>query len=127
MAARRTLFRRTVLQSAATAALPLVHIRSAGAAGTLKIATGSNLTPGADEVRRKAIEQWAAQTKTEVQVDFLSQTGNQIGVVVAAEAQAKTGHDIALLGYGGPVTYAHLLASADDVIGWLTKAYGPVN
>src|SRR5215470_1278434 len=114
MAAHRTLSRRTALQSAAVAALPLVHIRTAGAAGELKIATVTSFVPGADEVRRKAIEQWAAQTKTEVQVDFISQSGNQMRVVMAAEAQAKTWHDIVHSSYD-PVVYAHLWAPADDV------------
>ena len=58
------LSRRAALKfGAAVAALPLVHIRTAGAAGKLKVAFGSSLVPGADDALRKLIGQWARRQK----------------------------------------------------------------
>ena len=120
--------RRTALQlGAAAAALPLAHIRTTGAAGTLKIALGSHLTPGADTALQKLIEQWATQANTQVQIDFLSGANRQLFLVAAAEAQARSGHDVMHMGYSDPVTYAELLEPVDDVVGRLERKYGSVN
>jgi ABC-type glycerol-3-phosphate transport system substrate-binding protein len=120
--------RRTALKVGAGAvALPLVHIRTAGAAGKLKTAFTTNFTPGADAALRNEIERWGAQTKTEVQVDFLSQTPDQMTMTLAAEAEAKSGHDVVRMGYAAVTTYARFLEPADDVVMRLQRTYGPIN
>jgi hypothetical protein len=90
-------------------------------------AIGSNLTSGADAALKKLIEQWATQANTQVQVDFLSVTNRQLFLVVAAEAQARSGHDVMHMGYNGPTTYAELLQPVGDVVARLEGKYGPVN
>jgi hypothetical protein len=55
--------------------LPLVHIGTAGAAGKLKVALGNSFVPGADAAIRALIGQWGEETKTEVQVDSVSELG----------------------------------------------------
>jgi hypothetical protein len=105
------------------ATLPLVHIRTAGAAGKLKVALPTSFTPGADAARRKLLEQWGEQTKTEVQVDFLSDPE----LTLAAEAQARIGHDVVRISSYFVSQYAHLLEPADEVVGRLQHTYGPVN
>ena len=65
------LSRRTALKiSAAAMALPLVYIRTAGAAGKLTVGLEDHPVPGAGAVMRKLVEDWAAKTKTDVQLQF---------------------------------------------------------
>ena len=120
--------RRAALQlGAATAALPLAHVRTAKSAATLRVALASSLVPGADAALQGLIERWATQANTQVQVDFLSLTNRQLLVVAAAEAQARSGHDVVHMLYSGPSTYAPLLEPVDDVVGRLERKYGPVS
>ncbi len=80
--------------AAGAAALPLVHIRTAGAAGKLAIAFWDHWVPNGNAVMQKQVDAWAATSKVEVQADFITSVGNKLLMTAAAEAQAKTGHDI---------------------------------
>ncbi len=62
---------------AAASALPLVHIRTAGAAGKLSIGFWDHWVPGGNEIMQKQVDAWAAQNKVEVQADFITGNGNQ--------------------------------------------------
>jgi spermidine/putrescine-binding protein len=89
---RRHVTRRSALAlGTAAAALPLVHIRTAGAAGKLSLALWDHWVPTGDDAMRKLVGAWAEKNKVDVQVDFLS---TNINMTKAAEAQAKTGHDV---------------------------------
>jgi len=85
--------RRGVLRaSAATTALPLVHIRTAGAAGKLTMGLWDHWVAEANPVLRSLVDEWGAKNKVEVQIDFIAST--KIPFTQAAEAQARTGHDV---------------------------------
>ena len=87
--------RRSALKlGAAAAALPLVHIRTAGAAGKLAVGFWDHWVPAGNDIMQKQVDAWAAQNKVEVTVDFITGNGNKLLMTGAAEAQAKTGHDI---------------------------------
>src|SRR6185437_12927659 len=91
----KRLSRRKALRlGAAAGALPLVHISTAGAAGRLSVALWDHWVPGGNDAMRKLIGPWAEKNKVNVQLDFLTAIGNKINITMAAEAQAKTGHDI---------------------------------
>jgi ABC-type glycerol-3-phosphate transport system substrate-binding protein len=125
---RTRITRRAALRTAAAAAaLPLVHVRTAGAAGKLKVAVTTNFTPGADAALQTAVGEWAAQTNTDVRIDILAQYGNQERLTIAAEAQARAGHDVVHLQFPDAANYAHLLEPVDDVVGRLEQKYGRVN
>ena len=79
---------------AAAAALPLVHIRTAGAAGKLAIGFWDHWVPAGNEIMQKQVNAWAEKNKVEVTADFITGNGNKLLITGAAEAQAKTGHDI---------------------------------
>ena len=68
-----------------------MHIRTAGAAGKLAVGFWDHWVPGANPVMRNQVNAWAEKNKVEVtsrlHFDSLQMTG-------AAEAQAKTGHDM---------------------------------
>src|SRR6478735_12653735 len=94
MQSRRLSRRRAVQIGAAATALPLVHIRTAGAAGKLNVGFWDHWVPGANDVMQKQVNAWAEKNKVEVTADFITSSGNKLLITGAAEAQSKTGHDI---------------------------------
>ncbi len=116
--------RGTMKLAAATAALPLVHIRTAGAAGKLNVGFWDHWVPKTNEVMTKQVQAWAEQNKVEVTIDFITSNGSKIEVTQAAESQAGTGHDT-LPFYNWEVqTYADRLEPVDDIVQRLTGKYG---
>ena len=107
MSKPRRLTRRRALQvTAATTALPLVHIRTAGAAGKLSIGFWDHWVPGGTEKMRQQVQAWADQNKVDVTADFITSQGQKLLLTAAAEAQAKTGHDALPFSSGMPSTTA---------------------
>ena len=120
--------RRRVLKiAAAGAALPLVHVRTAGAAGTLSVGFWDHGTPAGNDAMRRLVATWADQTKTSVQVDFITSVGGKNLLTIAAEAQARTGHDVMAFPTWGVRANAHLLEPVDDVIARLEAKHGKTN
>ena len=112
---------------AATAALPLVHIRTAGAAGKVSIGFWDHWVPSGNAIMQEQVDAWADKNKVEVQADFITGNGNKLGMTGAAEAQAKAGHD-ALAFFNWDVhNYADALEPIDDVMGRLIAANGQPN
>jgi len=119
---RRHVTRRSALAlGTATAALPLVHIRTAGAAGKLSLALWDHWVPTGDDAMRKLVGAWAEKNKVDVQVDFLS---TNINMTKAAEAQAKTGHDVYAFDQWTVQQYADSLDPVDDLMQRLIAKYG---
>ena len=107
-------------------ALPLVHVRTAGAAGKLNIGFWDHWVPGGNEIMQKQVDAWATQNKVEVQADFITGNGNKLSMTGAAEAQAKAGHD-ALTFFNWDVhNYADALEPIDDVMERLVATNGDV-
>src|SRR5471030_2631709 len=80
------LSRRSVVKlGAAAAALPLVHIRTAGAAGKLNIGFWDHWVPGANDVTQKQVTAWAEKNKVEVTADFITSSGGKLQLTPAAE------------------------------------------
>ena len=72
----------------------LVHIRTAGAAGKLSIGLWDHWVPGGTEKMRQQVQAWAAKSKVDVTADFITSQGNKLLLTAAAEAQARSGHDV---------------------------------
>jgi ABC-type glycerol-3-phosphate transport system substrate-binding protein len=117
----RRVTRRNALQlGAAAAALPLVHIRTAGAAGKLTVGFWDHWVPPANDMMKRQVRAWADKNKVDVTVDFITSNGSKIQITQAAEAQARTGHDF-LPFYNWEVnTYADQLEPVDDVVKAMT-------
>ena len=112
---------------AAAAALPLVHIRTAGAAGKLAIGFWDHWVPAGNDVMQKQVDAWAEKNKVEVTADFITGNGNKLLITGAAEAQAKTGHDMLhILQLGRAQPSAELLSRVDDVMKQLIGKNGAV-
>jgi ABC-type glycerol-3-phosphate transport system substrate-binding protein len=87
MVAPHPLSRRRALKlGAAAAALPLVHVRAAGAAGKVSIGFWDHWVPGANDVMKKQVVAWSDKTKVDVQADFITSIGNKLLLTMAAEA-----------------------------------------
>ncbi len=120
--------RRQALKTAAVAtALPLVNIRSAGAAGKLKLALWDHWVPSGDAALKTIVDAWAEKNKVDVQVDFLTAIGEKINITMAAEAQARTGHDIYAFDMWTVHEFADKLMPVDDIMKTLIGQYGKIS
>src|ERR1700723_3603747 len=124
---RRRVTRRNALKlGAAATALPLVHPRTAGAAGKLSLALWDHWVPTGNAAMKQLVDAWAEKNKVEVQLDFLTAIGEKINITMAAEAQAKTGHDVYAFDMWTVHEFADSLVPVDDVVKTLTDKYGKV-
>ena len=89
---RRQFVAVTAATSAALVTTP--YVRGAYAAGKLSIGFWDHWVPGANKASADLVNEWAAKEKVEVQIDYITSQGNKLLLTIAAEAQAKPGHDI---------------------------------
>jgi len=125
---QKTMTRRRVLGTAAMAATAMTtapFVRGAFAAGKLTIAFWDHWVPGANDAMTKLCQQWADKEKVDLKIDFVTSQGDKIMLTAAAEAQAKSGHDmITLTSWYGPA-HASELEPSDDIWDELIKRHGP--
>ena len=69
--------RRALRLAAATTVLPLVHIRTAGAAGKLNVGFWDHWVPAANGVMQKQVNTWAEANKVDVTIDFITSNGQK--------------------------------------------------
>ena len=112
---------------AASATLPLVHVRTAGAAGKLAIGLWDHWVPGANDVMTSIVKAWGEKNKVETTIDYITSVGNKNLLTLAAESQAKTGHDIQAFPAWEVRNNADNLEPMDDVVKRLSAKYGQVN
>ena len=112
---------------AASAALPLVHIRTAGAAGKVTAGLWDHWVPGANDVMTKLIKEWGDKNKVDVSIDYITSVGNKNLLTIAAEAQAKSGHDIQAFPTWEVRNNSDVLEPMDDVMKRLSAKYGAIN
>ena len=125
--AEKTMTRRRVLGTAAMATTALAaapFVRGAHAAGKLSVAFWDHWVPGANDAMTKLCKAWADKEKVELQIDFVTSQGDKLMLTAAAEAQARSGHDMITL----PLWYAPAqtdnLENSDDVWAELIKRHG---
>ncbi|MBV9250244.1 MAG: extracellular solute-binding protein [Acetobacteraceae bacterium] len=120
--------RRNALKLGASAAvLPLVHIRTAGAAGKLAVGVVDHWVPRANEMIKQQIDTWAEKNKVQAQVDRITTVGAKLQLTGTAESQAATGHDMMTFIAWDPQSHASKLAPMDDVMKRLVAKYGEMN
>jgi ABC-type glycerol-3-phosphate transport system substrate-binding protein len=118
--------RRALKIAAASAALPLVHIRTGRAAGKVSIGFWDHWVPEGNEIMKKQCAAFGAAHQVEVQPDFITSVGSKNILTIAAEAQAKTGHDVQQFPEWEVQNHADQLEPVDDVMKRLTDKYGSV-
>ena len=122
-----TTTRRRVLQGATATMLAMPFVRGAHAAGRLSVGFWDHWVPGANAPLEKLCREWADKEKVDITVDFITSNGDKDLLTAAAEAQAKTGHDIMQLTAWYAPGHAASLDRVDDVMAELIKEHGPVN
>ncbi|MGD9844551.1 MAG: ABC transporter substrate-binding protein [Variibacter sp.] len=126
---KNKLTRRDFLATTAvtSAALAMPFVRDANAAGSLAVGFWDHWVPGANDATTKLIKEWGEKEKVEVQIDYIPSQGNKNLMTIAAEAQAKSGHDILAFPTWEPQAHAEELEPVDDLMTDLIKENGEVN
>ena len=118
-------FMQTTAVSAALVTAPFV--RSAHAAGSLSVGFWDHWVPGGNKATEEIARAWAEKEKVDLKIDFITSQGNKNLLTIAAEGQAKSGHDI----FAFPTWYIHehanQLEPVDDLMTELIKQNGNVN
>src|SRR5579872_6558643 len=122
---RRRVVAGTAVASAVFVAAPFV--RGVHAAGKLSVGFWDHWVPNANGATEKLIKEWAEKEKVEVQIDFITSQGNKLLLTTAAEAQAKSGHDILAMNTFLPARYSEQLVPVNAEMDQLIKANGKVN
>src|SRR6266566_4892392 len=126
-----SLTRRSVLQTAAATAAsativaPFVH--GAFAAGQLKLGFWDHWVPGANDTLTKLCNEWGAKEKVEVKIDYITSQGDKLNLTQAAEAQARSGHDMLTFLAWAAAAQTDNLEPVDDIMGPLTAANGAIS
>src|SRR5919197_3738950 len=125
------LTRRTVLKAAAlgstalfAANFPKPFVRGVYGAGKLSCAFWDHWVPGANEPLRQLCQEWADKNHVDLTVDFVTSQGDKLNITIAAEAQARSGHDLVRLSDSQPGAYAEKLEPVDDIVEDLIKQHG---
>jgi ABC-type glycerol-3-phosphate transport system substrate-binding protein len=113
------------MSSAALVTAP--YIRTPHAAGKLALGFWDHWVPGANKASTELVNEWADKEKVEVSIDYITSQGNKSLVTIAAEAEAKSGHDILAMPTWWPHAQADLLEPMNDVVELLIKLNGEVN
>jgi ABC-type glycerol-3-phosphate transport system substrate-binding protein len=122
--------RRSALKTAALATTALIaapYVRGAHAAGKLAIGFWDHWVPGANKASEAIVKEWAEKEKVEVTIDYIPSQGNKNLLTIAAEAQARSGHDIMAMPTWQPADHAKSLEPVDDVMKPLIEKNGAVN
>jgi ABC-type glycerol-3-phosphate transport system substrate-binding protein len=102
------------MSSAALMTAP--YIRTAHAAGKLTIGFWDHWVPGANKASTQLVKEWADKEKVEVSIDYIASQGAKLLVTIAAQSQAKSGHDILAMPTWWPHAQADLLEPMNDVV-----------
>jgi ABC-type glycerol-3-phosphate transport system substrate-binding protein len=122
--------RRAALKTAALATTALItapYVRGAHAAGRLSIGFWDHWVPGANTASKTLVEEWAAKEKVDVTIDYIPSQGMKNLITIAAESQARSGHDVFAFPSWQPHGHAESLAPVNDIMDELIKQNGAVN
>ena len=118
---RRRFLKSTAAASAAALAFP--HLRTSHAAGKLEVGFWDHWVPGANDVLTKLCQEWAAKEKVDIKIDYIPSQGQKNLLTIAAEAQAKAGHDMLAFPTWWPADKSKDLEPVDDVMKALVAIY----
>src|ERR1700745_4188892 len=108
--------RRRFLATTAAAAVAAPYVRGAHAAGKLSMGFWDHWGPGANDTTTALVNEWAAKEKVEVSIDYITSQGNKNLLTIAAEAQARSGHDIFAFPTWQPADHANRLEPVDHIM-----------
>jgi ABC-type glycerol-3-phosphate transport system substrate-binding protein len=123
---RRSLLRTIALTPAVFAAgsLSAPFVRGAYAAGRLSVGLWDHWVPGASQVIQKLTQEWADKEKVDLSFDLITSNGDKLALTIAAEAQARAGHDILHFQPWYAAAHADKLVPVDDLVKEQIDRYG---
>lgn len=124
------LSRRRFVATAGAASATMIaapFVRSAHAAGSLSVGFWDHWVPGANKATEEIARAWAEKEKVDIKMDFITSQGNKNLLTIAAEAQARSGHDIFSFPTWYPQEHAERLEPVDEIMTELIKQNGAVN
>jgi len=119
--------RRQFLKTSAMAATALTvgpYVKTSHSAGKLAVGLWDHWMPGANDVSRKVVMDWGKKNGVEISLDYITSVGFKQLTTIAAEARAKTGHDVLDLPTVETAKYPEVLEPMDDVVEALQSEYG---
>src|SRR5262249_42696350 len=122
---RRQFVGRTAAASATALAAPFVE--TAHAAGKLSLMLWDHWVPGANTASTELVNEWAAKENVEVAIDYVTSQGSKNLLTIAAEAQARSGHDVVAMPTWWPQDQAKNLEPVDDIMEQLIAQNGAIN
>ncbi len=108
-----------------TAAIAAPYMKTAYSAGKLSLGLWDHWVPGANDVMTGLCQKWGQENNVEVTVDYITSIGFKNITTAAAEARARTGHDIFSLPTWQVTVHQNSLIDVDDLVEELDKQYGP--
>ncbi|MFC3127044.1 ABC transporter substrate-binding protein [Pseudoroseomonas globiformis] len=123
---RRTVLRGAALGAAASA-LPLVNVHGQTSGGRLALGLWDHWVPVGNDAMRKIVTDWGQKNRVEIQLDFITSVGNKNLLTIAAESQARQGHDVLSFPTWEVHAQADKLEPMDDVVQRLSQKYGALN
>jgi ABC-type glycerol-3-phosphate transport system substrate-binding protein len=127
---RRKLSRRQFVAATAASSAALItapFVRTAAAAGKLSIGFWDHWVPDANNTCTSLCKEWAAKEKVEISIDYITSQGKKDLLTIAAEAAAKSGHDVLQMPTWWPHAYAEQIEPVNDIMEPLIKQNGEVN
>ena len=129
MAARKFTRRRFLQTTAAASTVGVFapYVRTAYAAGKLSVGFWDHWVPAANDVLTRLCNEWAAKEKVELTIDYIPSQGQKNYLTIAAESQAKAGHDMHAKPNWQAADKAKQLEPVDDVMKALIANNGAVS
>lgn len=120
--------RRFLATTAAVSATAVVapYVRTSHAAGRLDVGFWDHWVPGANNTLTHLCEEWATKEKVDLRIDYITSQGSKILLTIAAEGQAKSGHDILAMPTWFPASQSANLEPVDDIMRPLIAKNGAV-
>jgi ABC-type glycerol-3-phosphate transport system substrate-binding protein len=113
--------------AASSAVLAMPHVSHSQAGGKLTVGFWDHWVPGGNNASKALCEEWGAKNKVEVVVDYITSQGHKNLITIAAEQQARSGHDIMAFPTWEPHGRSQSLEPVDDIMADLIKEHGKVN
>ncbi len=127
MSRKRISRRRFIAGSVATAAaIAAPHVSTSHAAGSLSLGMWDHWVPGGNKIFDGIAQEWATKEKVNLTIDYLSTQGNKLLLTIAAEAQARSGHDVMDFSAWEPAQYVRHLEPVGDVMKEVLATNGPI-
>src|SRR5262249_52956718 len=121
------LTRRTLLQTATTTVLAAPFVHGAYAAGKLAVGFWDHWVPGANDTLTKLCNEWADKEKVEIKIDYITSQGDKLNLTQAAEAQARSGHDMLTFLAWTAAAQIDNLEPVDDIMAPLIAQNGKIS